>query len=65
MIRKVLKTIKEAERDKEELDNQYEFLREKNSIHSADVKKSMNQKSKEFATKKTLRNKHFDSIRSK
>ena len=65
LIRKVLRTIKEAERDKEELDKQYEFLREKNAIRSADVKKSMNQKSKEFATKKALRNKHFDSIRSK
>lgn len=65
LIRKVLRTIKEAERDKEELNKQYEILHKKNATRSAEVKKSRVQKSKEFATQKATRSKHFDSIRSK
>lgn len=65
MIGKVFRTIKKAELEKEELNKQYEALRDKNTKRSAEVKLNMDKKSKEFATRKSLRNKHFDSIRSK
>lgn len=65
LIRKVLKTIKIAEREKEQLNKEYEILQEKNAKRSAIVKKNINHKSKEFASKKASRDKRFDIIRSK
>ena len=57
--------MKTVEREKEELNQEYGLLREKNSRRSTVVKKNIEQKSKEFASKKASRDKHFDIIRSK
>ena len=65
LIRKVLKTIRVAEREKEQLNKEYEILHEKNAKRSATVKKNIDHKSKEFASKKASRDKHFNIIRSK
>lgn len=57
--------MKTVEREKEELNQEYELLREKNSNRSTEVKKSIEQKSKEFASRKASRDKHFNIIRNK
>ena len=57
--------MKTVEREKEELNKEYEILREKNSSRSTEVKKSIEQKSKEFASRKVSRDKHFNFIRNK
>lgn len=61
----MFKLIKTVEREKKELNQEYNMLREKNSKRSIEVKKSIEQKSKEFASRKSSRDKHFDIIRNK
>lgn len=57
--------MKTVEHEKEELNKEYEILREKNSSRSTEVKKSIEQKSKEFASRKSSRDKYFNIIRNK
>ena len=65
MIKKVFKLMKIVEREKEELNKEYEILRDKNSKRSTEIKKCIEQKSKEFASRKASRDKQFDIIRNK
>lgn len=65
LIKRVFKTIKTVECEKELLNKEYEILKEKNLKRSTDIRNNISEKSKEFASKKELRSKHYNIIRNK